>query len=242
MKFAVALLFIFIPTATIADAGISVSYRSAPVIIEKNWLNSSNWPAEAAYYEGITTRRSLNMVTINLYLDDSLKAHDKKKDKGSKWPRALRMSKGAGYIFGINFNYAAEKDLVEYYSWDAYIGKRLFLLPHIAHLYFKIGPSWARYNYDFIDRYMSTETRIGAFYNIGFQFLVLKGLKVFAETEFRGYSPAPMNDSFNLEGSQMDFVNAFPPFSKNYKDTKFTKEWARDLITQGVRFGLKFNF
>ena len=50
------------------------------------------------------------------------------------------------------------------------------------------------------------------------------------------------NDSFNLEGSQMDFVNTLPPFSENYKDTKFTKEWARDLITQGVRFGLKFNF
>ena len=242
MKFAVALLFIFIPTATIADAGISVSYRSTPVLIEKNWLNDSKWPDEYAYYEGITTRRSLNMVTINLYLDDSLKAHDKKEDNGSKWPRALRMSKGAGYIFGINFNYAAEKDLVEYYSWDAYIGKRLFLLPHIAHLYFKIGPSWARYNYDFIDRYMSTETRIGAFYNIGFQFLVLKGLKIFGETEFRGYGAAPMSDSFNLEGNRMDFVNALPPFSKNYKDTNFTKEWARDLITQGVRFGLKFNF
>ena len=51
-----------------------------------------------------------------------------------------------------------------------------------------------------------------------------------------------MSDSFNLEGSQMDFINALPPFSKNYKNTKFTKKWARDLITQGVRFGLKFNF
>ena len=242
MKFAVALLFIFIPTATIADAGISVSYRSTPVLIEKNWVNDSKWTDEYAYYEGITTRRSLNMVTINLYLDDSLKAHDKKEDNGSKWPRALRVSKGAGYIFGINFNYAAEDELVEYYSGDAYIGKRLFLIPHLAHVYFKIGPSFARYNYNFIDRDLFTETRIGVFYNLGVQVMVLKGLKVFAETEFRGYSPAPMNDSFNLEGSQMDFVNALPPFSKNYKDTKFTKEWARDLITQGVRFGLKFNF
>ena len=32
-----------------------------------------------------------------------------------------------------------------------------------------------------------------------------------------------MSDSFNLEGSQMDFINALPPFSKNYKNTKFTK-------------------
>ena len=242
MKFAVALLIIFSPSLSYSDAGISVSYRSTPVIIEKNWLNSSNWPAEAAYYEGIITQRTLNMVTVNLYFDDSLKAHDKKKDKGSRWPRALRVSKGAGYIFGINFNYAAEDELVEYYSWDAYIGKRLFLIPHMAHLYFKIGPSWARYNYDFIERELFTETRIGGFYNLGLQVLVVKGIKIFAETEFRGYGPAPMSDSFNLEGSQMDFVNTLPPFSENYKDTKFTKGWARDLITQGVRFGLKFNF
>ena len=242
MKFAVVLLLIFSPSLSYSDAGISVSYRSTPVIIEKNWLNSSNWPAEAAYYEGIITQRTLNMVTVNLYFDDSLKAHDKKKDKGSRWPRALRVSKGAGYIFGINFNYAAEDELVEYYSWDAYIGKRLFLIPHMAHLYFKIGPSWARYNYDFIERELFTETRIGGFYNLGLQILVAKGIKIFAETEFRGYSPAPMSDSFNLEDSQMDFVNTLPPFSENYKDTKFTKGWARDLITQGVRFGLKFNF
>ena len=52
-----------------------------------------------------------------------------------------------------------------------------------------------------------------------------------------------MSDSFNLEDSQMDFVKILPPFCKNYKDTKFTKKgWARDLITQGGRFGLKFNF
>ena len=242
MKFAVVLSILGISSMSFADAGISMSYRSTPVIIEKNWLNTSNWPQEAAYYEGITTQRSLNIVTINLYFDDSLKAHDKKEDKGSRWPRALRISKGAGYICGVNFNYAAEDGLVEYYSWDAYIGKRIFLFPHIAHFYFKIGPTWARYNYDFVERELFTETRIGAFYNLGFQVVAIKGIKIFAETEFRGYSPAPMNDSFNLEGSQMDFVNTLPPFSKNYKDTKFTKEWARDLITQGVRFGLKFNF
>ena len=163
MKFAVVLLLIFSPSLSYSDAGISVSYRSTPVIIEKNWLNSSNWPAEAAYYEGITTQRTLNMVTVNLYFDDSLKAHDKEEDDGeSKWPRALRVSKGAGYIFGINFNYAAEDDLVEYYSWDAYIGKRLFLIPHLAHLYFKIGPSWARYNYDFIERELKNVSTFGA--------------------------------------------------------------------------------
>ena len=309
MRFAVPLLYIFIPTLCCSDAGVSVSYRSTPVIIEKNWLNDTHWPEETAYYEGVTTHRSLNMVTINLYFDDTVKAHDKKTSGGyyvdrhyimeyeepsseypagrmiekeidigdataeainlkNKWrdpearppkvykkrvwkkkrvtgwlPGWLNPSKGAGYIFGMNFNYAAEDELVEYYSWDAYIGKRLFLVPHLAHLYFKIGPSFARYHYDFIDRDLFTETRIGAFYNLGLQVLVVKGIKVFAETEFRGYGPAPMSDSFNLEDSQMDFVNTLPPFSKNYKDTKFTKKgWARDLITQGIRFGLKFNF
>ena len=306
MKIVIALLSL--STMAFADAGMSVSYRSTPVLIQKNWLNDTNWREEAAYYEGITTRRSLNMMTINIYLDDTVKAHDKKTTGGhyveryyikefeepsakypagrmkekeidigdatvdqinmqNKWrdpddrvpkvykkkvwkkkevkgwlPGWLNPNKGAGYIAGLNFNYAAEDGLVEYYSWDAYIGKRIFIVPHIAHFYFKIGPSWARYNYDFIDRDLFTETRIGGFYNLGLQVLVLKGIKIFAETEFRGYGPAPMNDSFNLEGSQMDFVNTLPPFSKNYKDTKFTKAWARDLITQGVRFGLKFNF
>ena len=243
MKFVIAILFIFIPSLSYSDAGVSISYRSTPVLIQKNWWNESKWPDEYAYYEeGIITQRSLNMVTVNLYFDDSLKARDKKEDKESKWPRALRVSKGAGYIFGVNFNYAAEDGLVEYYSWDAYIGKRLFLIPHLAHLYFKIGPTWARYNYDFIDRDLYTETRIGVFYNLGLQVLVIKGIKIFAETEFRGYGPAPMGDSFNLEESQMDFVNTMPPFSKNYKDTKLANKWARDLVTQGVRFGWKFNF
>ena len=26
------------------DAGVSISYRSTPVIVQKNWLNTSNWP------------------------------------------------------------------------------------------------------------------------------------------------------------------------------------------------------
>ena len=156
-------------------------------------------------------------------------------------PGWLNPNKGAGYIAGINFNYAAEKDLVEYYSGDIYIGKRLFILPHLFHMYFKVGPTFARYNYDFVDRSLFTETKIGGFYNIGLQFLVLKGIKVFAEAEFRGYGPAPMSDSFNLEKSNVEFINTLPPFSKNYKDTKLSKKWARDLITQGIRFGLKFN-
>ena len=306
MKVLIALLSL--SSMAFADAGISVSYRSTPVLVQKNWLNDTNWPEEYAHYEGITTRPTLNMVTFNVYFDDTVKAHDKKttggyyeeryfimvfeepskkypvgrmiekevdigdatveqintqnawRDKDDRAPKVYKKrvwkkkkvkgwlpdwmnpNKGAGYIFGLNFNYAAEDELVEYYSGDIYIGKRIFIVPHIVHLYFKIGPSFARYNYDFTDRSLFTETRIGGFYNLGIQVLAVKGIKIFAETEFRGYGPAPMSDSFNLEGSQMDFINALPPFSKNYKNTKFTKEWARDLITQGVRFGLKFNF
>ena len=290
------------------DAGISISYRSTPVIIEKNWLNTSNWPAEAAYYEGITTQRTLNMVSVSLFFDDSLRGHDDKtpgryvtkhfvreyeepsddypvgrmidrevdigdaetaeeinirngwrkgddrvpevyskevyvKSKVKGWlPGWSNPNRGAGYIFGLNFNYAAEDGLVEYYSGDLYIGKRLFILPHFAHMYFKIGPTIAKYNYDFVDRYLHTETRIGGFYSMGIQTQVLKGIKLFAEAEFRGYSPASVGDTFNLENSQVDFVNALPPFSRNYKDTKFDKKWARDLVTQGIRFGMKFSF
>jgi len=290
------------------DAGISISYRSTPVIIEKNWLNDSNWPREAAYYEGITTQRTLNMVSVSLFFDDSLRGHDDKtpgryvtkhfvreyeepsddypvgrmidrevdigdaetaeeinirngwrkgddrvpevyskevyvKSKVKGWlPGWSNPNRGAGYIFGLNFNYAAEDGLVEYYSGDLYIGKRLFILPHFAHMYFKIGPTIAKYNYDFVDRYLHTETRIGGFYSMGIQTQVLKGIKIFAEAEFRGYSPASVGDTFNLEDSQMDFVNALPPFSRNYKETKFDKKWARDLVTQGIRFGMKFSF
>ena len=290
------------------DAGFSISYRSTPVIVQKNWFNDSNWPEESAYYEGITTHRTLNMVSVSLFFDDSLRGHDDKtpgkyvtkyfvrefeeptddypvgrmierevdigdaatieeinvrngwkkgdarvpkvyskevyiKSKVKGWlPGWSNPNRGAGYIFGLNFNYAAEEDLVEYYSADIYIGKRLFILPHFAHMYFKIGPSVAKYNYDFVDRYLHTETRIGAFYSMGIQTQVLKGIKFFAEAEFRGYSPASVGDTFNLENNQLDFVNALPPSSKNYKDTKFNKQWFRDLVTQGIRFGMKFSF
>ena len=307
MKIALPLIILAFPTLLWGDAGFSISYRSTPVIVEKNWLNDTNWPDQPAFYEGIVTQRTLNMVSLNIYFDDTLKAHDKKttgghyveryyilvyeepsskhpvgrmiekevdigdatpeeinaknawRDKDNRAPKVykkkvwvdkkvdgwlpnwLNPNKGAGYIMGVNFNYAAEKDLVEYYSGDIYIGKRFFILPHLFHIYFKVGPSFARYNYDFVDRSLFTETKIGGFYNIGLQFLVVKGIKVFAETEFRGYGPAPMSDSFNLEKSNVEFVNALPPFSKNYKDTNISKKWARDLITQGIRFGLKFN-
>ena len=307
MKIALPLILLAFPTLLWGDAGFSISYRSTPVIVEKNWLNETNWPDQPAFYEGIVTQRTLNMVSLNIYFDDTLKAHDKKttgghyveryyilvyeepsskypvgrmiekevdigdatpeeinaknawRDKDNRAPKVykkkvwvdkkvdgwlpnwLNPNKGAGYIMGVNFNYAAEKDLVEYYSGDIYIGKRFFILPHLFHIYFKVGPSFARYNYDFVDRSLFTETKIGGFYNIGLQFLVVKGIKVFAETEFRGYGPAPMSDSFNLEKSNVEFVNALPPFSKNYKDTNIDKKWLRDLITQGIRFGLKFN-
>ena len=295
-------------TPVFGDAGISISYRSTPVIVQKNWLNRGNWPAEPAYYEGITTQRTLNMVSVSLFFDDSLRGHDDKtpgkyvtkhfireyeqpsddypvgrmvdrevdigdaetaeeinirngwrkgddrvpevyskevyvKSKVKGWlPGWSNPNRGAGYILGLNFNYAAEDGLVEYYSGDLYIGKRLFILPHFAHMYFKIGPTIAKYNYDFVDRYLHTETRIGAFYSMGIQTQVLKGIKLFAEAEFRGYSPASVGDTFNLENNQVDFVNALPPFSRNYKETKFDKKWARDLVTQGIRFGMKFSF
>ena len=75
-------------------------------------------------------RRSINVVTINLFFDDTLKGHDRAgAEKDSIFPDWLRPSKGAGYIMGLNFNYGAEEGLVEYYSTDLYIGKRYFILP-----------------------------------------------------------------------------------------------------------------
>ena len=82
MKIVLSLIVLAFPTLLWGDAGFAISYRSTPVIVEKNWLNDSNWPDEAAFYEGITTNRSLNMVTLNLYFDDTVKAHDKKTTGG----------------------------------------------------------------------------------------------------------------------------------------------------------------
>ena len=46
----------------------------------------------------------------------------------------------------------------------------------------------------------------------------------------------------DTENNNVEFVNTLPPFSSNYKDAKFSKEWLKDLVSQGIRFGLKFNF
>ena len=70
MKIALSLIVLVFPTLLWGDAGFSISYRRTPVIVEKNWLNDSNWPNEAAFYDGITTQRSLNMVTLNFYFYD----------------------------------------------------------------------------------------------------------------------------------------------------------------------------
>ena len=95
---------------------------------------------------------------------------------------------------GLNLNYAAEEDLVEYYSWRLHIlVKRLFYSSeHIAHMYFKIGPSIAHGIITILwIGHLATETRIGVFYGMGVQTqVVVKGIKFFAEAEFRGYSPA----------------------------------------------------
>ena len=64
MKVLIALLSL--SSMVFADAGISVSYRSTPVLVQKNWLNDTNWPEEYAQFEGITTRPTLNMVTFNV--------------------------------------------------------------------------------------------------------------------------------------------------------------------------------
>ena len=78
MNFAVASFLLGIPLMVSADAGFSISYRSTPVIVEKNWLNDSNWPKENAYYEGFTNQRTINMVSVSLFFDDSLRGHDDK--------------------------------------------------------------------------------------------------------------------------------------------------------------------
>ena len=118
---------------------------------------------------------------------------------------------------------------------------RCFLLPHLLHVYFKIGPSLATFNYDMVSRYMSYTRNIGGFYNLGFQLLVTKGIKIYGEAEFRAYSVASY-DEFNLEKNKVRFDNSLPGWTKDYKNNRYDKSWLRELVTDGIRFGLKFNF
>ena len=39
MKSVLLSVLLLIPSTAMSDAGVSVSYRSTPVIVEKNWLN-----------------------------------------------------------------------------------------------------------------------------------------------------------------------------------------------------------
>ena len=49
-----------------------------------------------------------------------------------------------------------------------------------------------------VSRYLGYTRNIGGFYNLGFQVMISKGIKVFGEAEFRGYSTASYSE-FNLE-------------------------------------------
>ena len=241
MKILIALLGL--SSIAYGDAGVSIGYRSVPTVVYKNVnvMPKHRYDTVNGVY-----RRTINVMTINIYFDDTLKAHDKdkdekKKNKKSRWPRALRVSKGAGYIMGFNFNYGAEEGLVEYYSGDFYIGKRIFIVPHLFHLYFKIGPSVARFNYDMVSRYLAYTKKFGGFYNIGAQMVVLKGIKIYAEAEFRAYSVASYEE-FNIERNKTEFDNSLPGWTKNYRSNRYNKSWLRGLITDGLRIGIKFNF
>tara|TARA_Y100001963_G_scaffold40709_1_gene57043 strand:- start:353 stop:1072 length:720 start_codon:yes stop_codon:yes gene_type:complete len=239
MKTLITLFTLSLSSVVFGDAGISIGYRSVPTTI---WKNESVTPKHEYDTINGVYRRSLNVITLNVFFDDTLKGHDREgADKESFWPDWIRPSKGAGYIMGLNFNYGAEEGLVEYYSTDLYIGKRYFILPHLFHLYFKIGPSLATFNYDMVSRYMGYTRNIGGFYNLGFQVMVSKGIKVYGEAEFRGYSSASYSE-FNIERNKVQFNNILPGWTKNYKHNTYDKGWLRGLVTDGIRFGLKFTF
>ena len=286
------------PTLVSGDAGVSISYRSVPILVPDNGAAAP-------------TRRSLNMMTLNFYLDDSLRGRtnkapaywveevyikeyeppsdkypvgrmiEKRIDIGdvsveeinekNKWrdgvdgnripkvykkkirmqtktrgwlPGWLNPNIGAGYIGGVNISYAIESMLVSHSSIDLYIGKRLFILPHLFHVYFKVGPSISSVSWE--DQPKMSSISYGGFYNIGFQFLVLKGIKIFTEMEFRNYVSAEGVSGGDIP--DVTFINVLPPTGKNYyrkggpNGNVGSREWARDLITQGLRMGVKFSF
>jgi len=120
--------------------------------------------------------------------------------KNSWLPNQINPAKGAGYIFGLNLNLGTVPDVVDMYSADIYLGKRVTILPHLFHTYFKIGPSVMATRWNVDPRYgRLTNVQFGGLSNIGLQLQVLKGVKVFVETEWRLYGPyVDQNTTSNL--------------------------------------------
>lgn len=159
----------------------------------------------------------------------------------SGWlPDTINPAKGAGYIFGLNLNIGSVSGLVDMYSSDLYLGKRVTLLPHLFHVYFKTGPSLmlTRWDVDFLD-YRFSNVQVGVMGNIGVQVQILKGVKLFTESEWRVYGP-----HFSQETtSQLHMTNKIPFWDKDVVfDSNDIEGSTRNAVRESLRFGIRFSF
>ena len=69
MKIWITLFTLSLSSLSFADAGISIGYRSVPTTI---WKNQSVTPKHGYDTINGVYRRSLNVITLNLFFDDSL--------------------------------------------------------------------------------------------------------------------------------------------------------------------------
>jgi len=155
-------------------------------------------------------------------------------------PDTINPAKGAGYIFGLNLNIGSVSGIVDMYSSDLYIGKRITLLQHMLHTYFKTGPSvmMTRWDINFLE-YRFSNVQLGAMANIGIQTQLLKGVKIFIESEWRVYGP-----HFSQETtSELQMVNKIPFWDKNISFNSNNIEGsARSIVRESLRFGIRFSF
>tara|TARA_R110002051_G_scaffold258855_1_gene318161 strand:- start:1702 stop:2550 length:849 start_codon:yes stop_codon:yes gene_type:complete len=160
--------------------------------------------------------------------------------KNSWLPDTINPAKGAGYIFGLNLNIGSASGLVDMYSADLYIGKRVTLLPHLIHTYFKIGPSMMLTAWDIdVLEYRFSNIQLGAVTNLGIHIQVLKGVKVFVESEWRVYGPYISQET----SSELEMVNKMPFWDKDFVIDLNDKEGSfRGVVRESLRFGIKFSF
>tara|TARA_Y100000310_G_scaffold68859_1_gene64193 strand:+ start:2594 stop:3460 length:867 start_codon:yes stop_codon:yes gene_type:complete len=155
-------------------------------------------------------------------------------------PDTINPSKGAGYIFGLNLNIGSVSGLVDMYSFDLYLGKRITLLPHLLHTYFKVAPSLlvTSWDIDLLD-YRFSNTQMGAVANVGVQVQALKGVKIFIESEWRVYGPHISQETT----SELTMVNKVPFWDKKFViDTNDKEGSVRGIVRESLRFGMRFSF
>ncbi len=152
-------------------------------------------------------------------------------------------NRGAGYTLNLNVVFGSITKTVDIYGIDLLIGKRIFIIPHLVHVYGKVGPSIMVESWQLrYDRWENSN--LGAVLSGGAQVQVLKGIKLFGEVEFRGYGPALKYET----DATVTLANKLPFMSKEidqYYD-EYEKnagmDTYRDLMKESLRFGIKFTF